>query len=63
MFLFQIVAFVALVVAICCEEKPTKKNKRGLLGLGYGAGLGYLGSGGPALTVGYGFGTSSLGKF
>lgn len=55
---FQIFALVALVGTISCEDKPTKKDKRGLLGLGYG---GHIGSGGLALG-GYGIGSSSLGE-
>lgn len=57
--MFQILAIVVLVGTISCEDKPTKKDKRGLLGLGYG---GHIGSGGLALG-GHGFGSSSLGKF
>lgn len=57
--MFQIFAIVALVGAIFGEAKTTKKDKRGVLGLGYG---GHIGSGGLALG-GYGIGSSSLGKF
>lgn len=47
--------------------KTSKKDKRGLLGLGYGGlgyggGLGHLGSGSLALSGGYGLESSSLGK-
>lgn len=58
--MFQILALIVLVGSISCEEKSTKKQKRGLLGLGYGASLGHIGPGGLALSGGYG--SSSLGK-
>lgn len=43
-------------------EELQRKSKRGVFGLGYGADLGYSGSGNLALTGGYSLGSSALGK-
>lgn len=52
---------LAIIGSISCGE-ASKKEKRGLISLGYGSGGGHLGSGGLSLSGGYGLGGGSLGK-